>query len=861
LKLVKRLRPRRSLKAAAAAALGVLSMAGVTLGFAGTASATNAAGTVTTTPISYGPSANTIGLLPNSNSAGGKAYAITAGGSNQPGWNWTFTLSDSGTVTAGTTSDTWAAGDAIVIPVFDHVGHVNNVQAGDYVEFTPGSTPQVVCSGGAAGATAPTFSVSTINNPNDNAASRGLTDVLVIEFTDNPVPGSTQSFNCAILGVNYTTGPATPTGALSFDSAAGGAAAYVQGSDSTYTDPLIQNGNGHYFSPLTVIPNAVVSNVVTVSANNPPVSVLPNAVNAAISPISLTESVPGTVPTGYICVTASAGGFTLSATTPTLTVSPSNTGGTAAVNGTVQGVGAPNANGSFTTIAGLVTQVSLSVPTTFTFSGLTVDAPGAVGPVTATITVGAAAGCTGGTQVTVPGNPDFSPPEIYAVGQQTTNTRIFGSTADATAVASLEYQYDPEPGFCIPQGVHPSPSRYSVGSSVVLATDTNWPDALTASYLASYLQTGVLLTPTDTLSAVTLQAIRAEGVSNVFIVGGPLAVSNTVQTQLENTPAYLCGGQSPQTTATGAPQMLNVVRIYGQTALDTAQQVAEFVGPGYDGNNLANLSGAFGLYNDTTGTDSGSSPTVPQRTAILVTDQSFQDASSASALSYWEGWPIVLTDPNTLSPQALQTLQDLAIAQVVEIGGPIAISDAVNTALQAAGISVLRIAGQDYSDTSVQLAKFELNQYSNTSGEPEGLGWSTGCSSLTGGPPNTTVSYRTGCTFVAALARGDYFADALTSSVVTGGGGKANPPSFPTPNNTSPEPILLAESPTNLGSYVTSFFNQAGSPYGVDPAYQVPVLSPIPGSGASVRSLTVFGGPLAIADSTVQAALNAIAAG
>jgi hypothetical protein len=101
------------------------------------------------------------------------------------------------------------------------------------------------------------------------------------------------------------------------------------------------------------------------------------------------------------------------------------------------------------------------------------------------------------------------------------------------------------------------------------------------------------------------------------------------------------------------------------------------------------------------------------------------------------------------------------------------------------------------------------------------------------------------CTTPIALARGDFFSDAITSSVVTG---------------SNRQPIVLAENPTTLGTFATGFFNQAGSPYGIDPSYQTP-LSPIPGSGTTISSITVFGGPLAIAQSTLQAALNAISQG
>ncbi|MGH9006564.1 MAG: cell wall-binding repeat-containing protein, partial [Acidimicrobiales bacterium] len=575
----------------------------------------------------------------------------------------------------------------------------------------------------------------------------------------------------------------------------------------------------------------------------------------------LTETTTGSVPgapstgNGYICITTvtANAGFTTSATQPTLTVSPSNTGGTATVSGAVNGVGSPGAHG-FTTIEGDVLSPSSTVPTTFTFAGLTVDAPNN-GPVTVNVFIGASANCvtTPGTLVTVPGNPDFSGATggaltIYAVGNPTANSRIAGSDADQTAVAALEFQYPPTPGFCIDQGTNPDPNKFNVGSTVVVATDGSWQDALTASYLASYFGTGVLLTPTGTLSSYTAEAIQAEGVSNVIIVGGSLAVSNAVQTQLSNTNAYLCGGGTPQMTALGTPLKLNVQRLWGNTADDTAQAVDTFVNSGFVGR--VNIADAFGKYNDTTGTDSGSAPTVQVRTAILVTDGFFQDASSASAMSYFDNLPIVLTPTNSLGTQAETTLLDLGIQQVIELGGPLAIADSVNASLISQGISVLRIAGADGSETSVQLAKFELNKLTDGSGNPAGLGWPFGCHSTS--IPITNQPYFSGCATRVGLARGDFFADALTSSVVTGGGAFGA-------TSRHPSPIILAENPTTLGTFATAFFNAAGSPYGIDPFNSG--LNPIPGSGSTITSILVFGGPLAIANSTIQAALTAISQG
>ena len=390
---------------------------------------------------------------------------------------------------------------------------------------------------------------------------------------------------------------------------------------------------------------------------------------------------------------------------------------------------------------------------------------------------------------------------------------------------------------------------------------------LTASYLASYLRTGVLLTPTGTLSLYAAQAIAQEGVSSVFIVGGNQAVADSVSTQLAGTQQFQCGGSVPRTDNEGNPLHLNVTRIWGPTADDTAQDIATFVNSGYV--KALNVSGVplydgvgTNPYNNTSGHDSttpgfgATLPTTPVRTAILATDQTFQDAAAIGSMSYGansgtSGIPILITPPGGLGSQAQTGLLDLGIQQVIEPGGPVAVSDAVNQTLGSEGIAVLRLAGQDASDTSTQIARFELGGYpgafaagSSTSiaaasTRPAGLGWRTDhCS----GTENSEVS----CSFTAALARGDLFQDALTSSVVTG------PHEYP---------ILLAENPNSIGTpELTTFFNEAGSPFGIDPNLSIPI-TPIPATGSRETALQPFGGPAALADATIQAALNAISAG
>jgi len=863
---LRRDRLRSPLTLVAGIVLAVMTSVGGVLGFASTAGALAPANGVS--PVQ---DVSSLPGIPNQISVAAPfIYAIPAGASAAPAANWEFQLNDD---QASPLSSVWQNGDDFLICVS---GGNQDVADNQYVSFA--ATPTVTVVNPTFGGTVPSFAVVTLENPNETFGSNDalLKDCMDIHFLNGGDGASLSNPILLISGITYNTGSATPVGTI--------------GTLGAYTSSNLS-------ALVLVPPNAAIVGA-TVSANTPAVSVLPNAVNAAISPINITETSPGTVDgdstagdlsilsNGYICVIANSGKFTGS---PHITVSPSDTGGTATVTGIVNIItiaAGPNAGDS-----ALVAQVlapSITTATTFTFSNLTVDAPSATGPVTAQVVIDDNSQCEqdakgGAVTLTVPGSLVFDPVAIYSVEtvggvHGSANGSIFGSTSEQTAVAALENQYPPNPGgFCLPQNAHPHPGRHSVGSTIILTVDSNDGfDALSASYLASFTTSGVLLTEADsnTVDPYTMSAIQAEGATTVIIVGGPAAVSNADQTELENTPSYECGGTVERTNANGGVTDLQVQRIYGQTADGTAAAVADSVNTGYV--TAYDISGAFGLYNDTTGTDSGSSNNIPQRTAILSTDIDSQDAESASALSYWEQWPILLTPKESLGPDAATALLNLGIQQVVELGGPLAIDSPVNAQLAAMGIQVLRIAGQDASDTSVQLAKFELNSGTTSNGQPEGLntagnafdgGWSNNdtCTNIgtvaeddetlqtaphnASSPENYSddggTAYYVDCSVDVALVRGDFFADGITSSVVTGNW---------------PMPVLLTESPSSLGQYLTAFFNAAGSPEGVDPVFN-PTAPFVPYTGDTIGTIQPFGGPLALNASTIQAALTAIAAG
>jgi putative cell wall-binding protein len=675
----------------------------------------------------------------------------------------------------------WTSGQSVVIETND-TSNVNCTAngAGKPETVSLSAVPTATVSDNSSSvSTAPTVSVAlgATNGTNGTPACTtygGVDNELIVTFTNSgTLTGASLVTNPAatilLSGISYTIGTGAATGPLAITADyAGIPTTQVNGTAET-DDTAGSSTPGPS--------NASVSEVV-VTANSPAVAVPAGSIDSAISPVTITEAAPGAIPQGEVCVALSSGTFDKAAT-PAVAV----TTGNATVGSTVSGSGT-------NTLSFAVTGTSTTA-STITLSKLAVDALStATGAVTATVTDGASSTCTGGTPI---GNVT-----LYTVGGV---ARIAGSTADGTAAAELYSQFNYARDIC----------PGTIGArSVVLATDTTYPDALAASYLAGRLGTGILLTPIDSVSPATLSALQLEGITQVYVVGGPYVVSAADVAQLKATPSYHCEGTTVRQSLLGTNEDLQVTQIYGQTEYGTAADIATYFGS----SGVANLSiaGAYGKYNTTTGTaSSGPATTNALRTAILATSNTFQDAESASAVADALHAPILITAANALSPQAQSGLQGLGIQQVIVMGGPIAISNSVVTSLQGLGMSVIRIAGTDYTQTATELADFEVN--STTGGL--GLGWN----------PHGKV----------VVARGDFYSDGLAGAVVTG---------------RTETPLLLTENPTTVGQYLTAFLGQAGTA-GIDG-----LGSTTPGD--VIHSLTVLGGPLAVTPTTVSALQSAL---
>jgi len=232
----------------------------------------------------------------------------------------------------------------------------------------------------------------------------------------------------------------------------------------------------------------------------------------------------------------------------------------------------------------------------------------------------------------------------------TTSGRIAGADRYATAAAVAQATF--------PGGT----------ANVVLASGTNFPDALSAAGLAGALRAPVLLTDPASLSPATVTELGALHAQHISIVGGASAVSPTVIASL-----------------TGAG--FAVAKQYaGANRYDTSAQVAAAI----------TANGGIGTINGT-------------KAAIITTGLNFPDALAAGSPAWAFHLPVLLTDPNTLSPETAQALTAQGIGAAVILGGPSAVSPAVESGINALGVKTLvRFAGANRYDTATQLANFDL---------------------------------------------------------------------------------------------------------------------------------------------------------
>ena len=207
---------------------------------------------------------------------------------------------------------------------------------------------------------------------------------------------------------------------------------------------------------------------------------------------------------------------------------------------------------------------------------------------------------------------------------------------------------------------------FDSSSWAVLATGTNFPDALAASALAGIVNAPVIMTngSASTLGADARAQLERLGVSNVYVVGGTGAVSAGIARELEG-------------------MNITVNRVFGNTRQLTAVEVLKAV------RNAGSTSD----------------------TVIIATGASFADALSVAPWSYATASPIILTENNgTLSAAAVEAIKaDGQFTRVVFVGGTGVVKDSVKTQL-GDGFEYVRLGGSDRYATSKFIAEWELSE-------------------------------------------------------------------------------------------------------------------------------------------------------
>jgi putative cell wall-binding protein len=217
---------------------------------------------------------------------------------------------------------------------------------------------------------------------------------------------------------------------------------------------------------------------------------------------------------------------------------------------------------------------------------------------------------------------------------------------------------------------------------LIVVTGESFPDGLTASGLAGFLDNGgrsgrtaILLTRTATLPDATEAAIRASGVTapDVFVVGGPSAVSDQVYTAIARAAGWNDGGANP------------VTRLYGQNRYATGAAIIEHV----------------------KATAGGTLPS-SYRTMLVANGERFPDAAAGGALAYRNGHLILLSPERSAPTVALNAVGSLRTNCALLLGGTAALSAPVANQLSSelvpGGCGVDRIGGADRYETAALIA-------------------------------------------------------------------------------------------------------------------------------------------------------------
>lgn len=200
---------------------------------------------------------------------------------------------------------------------------------------------------------------------------------------------------------------------------------------------------------------------------------------------------------------------------------------------------------------------------------------------------------------------------------------------------------------------------------VVMVSGRHWHDAVVAAAVAGRVVGPVLMTPPDELREDALRFLDRVGATEVTVVTTGEWPDTTV---------------SPSVFEALDAAGLSVTRLSGtnryRTGVSAAQWLADQEREGRG------------------------------KTAIVASGEVFADALVAGPLSARQAIPVLLTGSDELHPAVARFLKDSSITQVVLLGGTSALSVEVESAIDALGIAVDRLAGATRFETAILTGQF-----------------------------------------------------------------------------------------------------------------------------------------------------------
>lgn len=215
---------------------------------------------------------------------------------------------------------------------------------------------------------------------------------------------------------------------------------------------------------------------------------------------------------------------------------------------------------------------------------------------------------------------------------------------------------------------------WKAGRTVVLASGSNYPDALAAASLAGAYDAPIVLTEPNSLSVDAADMIEQLSPKVIYVIGGEAAVSKAT---VDAAAYYAADG-------------CKVFRIAGNTRLETSLAIAKRV------------------RQKSTASD----------TLIVATGFNYADALSVSPFAFTYKAPIFLCGSNGLSADAISYISGAGFKRAILVGGTAVVPERVKQQLTGAGISsssITRLAGATRYETSAKIMSHAVSAGMNVS--------------------------------------------------------------------------------------------------------------------------------------------------